>query len=71
MTDYLPDRMKARATQDGLPADHPLFTLAAELDGVLTRNLSAWDSASSAPQLVKAWARARLAWCNHTGESLV
>lgn len=55
----LPDRMRARADADGLPADHPLRVRADELDAA---------DAENARQLVGRWARARRAWSDHTGE---
>ena len=66
----LVDRMLARADADNLPATHQLRTLSAAL-----REATAGFYAE--PQTVKVrafmgcWARARRAWCDHTGESLV
>jgi hypothetical protein len=63
-------RMRNRADNDKLPADHAMRTTA-----------EAWDTASdgyfAVPQQVStrafvgAWARARRVWCDYTGEKLV
>lgn len=66
----LAQRMIARAHKDGLPKDHEMNVLAVKFE----------DAASGfygSPQTVDVktfmghWARARRAWSNYTGESLV
>ena len=58
----LPDRMRARADADSLPADHPLRVRADELDAA---------DAENPRQLLGRWARARWAWSDYTGEELL
>jgi hypothetical protein len=60
----LGQKMIARADKDGLPRDHPLRVTA---DGFNAANADGVD----ARKLLGAWARARRAWCDYTGEPLI
>lgn len=66
----LPARMRERADADQLPADHELRTLADALDQALIDFFSA-PRRITVRKVVAAWARARLVWCNLTGEPLL
>ena len=72
MTDRqeLAPRMIAKADADHLGADHPLRTLAAELDEA-TRRFFSVPQTCDVRRFVSCWARARRAWCEYTGESLL
>lgn len=61
----LPERMVARANADGLPADHEIRVLAADLETIAS------DPTTSTPKLLGTWARTRKAWCAYSGESLI
>ncbi|GER16693.1 hypothetical protein [Variovorax boronicumulans] len=69
-TPDLSERMRSRADVDQLPADHMLRTLADALDEAVTGFYGTPQSVS-VRRLVGAWARARMVWCAHTGESLL
>jgi len=64
----LADRMRERADQDQLPADHLLRVRARELDEVA---FPFWEGKRSERDMLRAWARARRAWSEHTGEPLL
>lgn len=66
----LPARMRERADADQLAADHELRTLADALDQAIDAFFSA-PPKITVRQFVAAWARARLVWCNLTGEPLI
>jgi hypothetical protein len=69
-TTQLADRMRNRADNDKLPADHPMRKLADAFDVDSHGYLSH-------PQVVKVdvfmdtWRRARQAWCDYTGEPML
>lgn len=69
----LDKRMVLRADKDGLPPDHVLRVRARELDEATTKLLDGEPD----PDMAKAkrslgcWARARRAWSEYTGESLL
>jgi hypothetical protein len=63
----LPERMVARADADGLPADHILRIRAAQFEKWIDVEAPGWSAAN----FVGAWARARRAWCDYTGDSLI
>lgn len=58
------EKMIARADLDDLPLDHPLRQRAYSLQ-------KAVEEYKDAPQIIGAWARARRAWCEYTGEALI
>ncbi|GKS96996.1 hypothetical protein [Acidovorax sp. SUPP2825] len=66
----LPVRMRERADAEQLPADHDLRQRADALDLAVVGHFASPPTVSVA-QLVGAWARARTAWCAHTGEALL
>lgn len=66
----LPGEMIKRATLDGLPDDHELFSLAFKLEAAIN-GFFAEPQTHSVAQFVGSWARARKAWCNYTGEALI
>lgn len=66
----LATRMRARADADQLPADHELRTLADELEQAIDAFFSA-PPRITVRKFAAAWARARLVWCNLTGEPLI
>jgi len=63
----LAKKMVSRADADGLPNNHNLRTLAAELDNAPPLD----GSVEAIKSLLGRWARARRAWCDYTGEDLV
>ncbi|WP_428419233.1 hypothetical protein [Methylibium sp.] len=69
-TDGLPARMLARADADGLPADHPLRTTAAAFAAAI-EGFYATVQTVPVSRFMGAWARARRAWCEYTGEALL
>lgn len=66
----LPEQMRARADFEGLPPGHELRTKAAALDQAILGFFSEHQTVT-VQQFVGAWARARKAWCAHTGEALL
>jgi hypothetical protein len=64
------DRMRARADARGYGADHPLRVRANELDETI-KGCYGNPQSKHVRQLLGAWARARKAWCDETGESLI
>lgn len=62
--------MMARAGNDGLPPDHPLFILGKQFDAAAD-GFYAEPQTKTVQQFMGAWARARRAWCDYTGEALV
>lgn len=69
-TTTLADRMRARADEDALPADHALRKHADAFD-TATRGFYAQPQTVKVAAFVGAWARARRAWCDYTGEPLI
>ncbi|MCE3025751.1 hypothetical protein [Salinicola sp. DM10] len=63
-------RMWERADTDGLPADHELRQRAQQFE-TAAAGFFADEQTVSVRQFAGAWARARRAWCEHTGETLV
>ena len=63
-------KMNARADYDGLPPSHEL-RVKAELFRVAALGYFGSPQACGAKQFLGAWARARKAWCNYTGEELI
>lgn len=70
MTTDLAKAMIARADQDGLPADHPMRVKAEEFDAVA---IGYYDvpQTHDVKQFMGAWARARRAWSEYSGEPLI
>ena len=64
------DRMRARAVQDGLPEDHELRQRAAVLDQAM-QGYFCKPPTVPVNDFMKAWFRARRAWCTYTGEPLL
>lgn len=64
----LVNQMIRRAEADQLPDGHELRTLAADLDRIGDEYAGGHCSPK---KFLGAWARARLAWCRHTGEALI
>lgn len=62
----LSERMVRRADRDNLPESHPLRIQAAALEALFQR-----PEFPEPKQILGAWARARRAWCNYTGEDLL
>lgn len=69
-TPDLPTLMRARADADQLPPDHALRVLADELERAVDGYMATPRTVPVA-KFVGAWARARLTWCNHTGDPLL
>lgn len=65
-TRTLPEKMVRRADRDNLPESHPLRIQAAALEALFQR-----QEFPEPRQILGAWARARRAWCNYTGEALL
>ena len=63
----LPAKMVEIANRDGLPATHLMRIRAAELDARLDVEVPGW----TAQGMIGAWARARHAWHNYTGEAML
>lgn len=63
-------KMVARADRDKLPENHPLRTLAAEFDDASAKYL-ANPQKMGVRAFMGFWARARKAWCQHTGDALL
>jgi hypothetical protein len=63
-------RMVARADTDNLPADHALRTLACDFTAAAKGFYSEPQTVNVA-QFMRAWTRARRAWCLYTGEPLL
>jgi hypothetical protein len=63
-------QMRARADADGLPPDHDLRTKAVAFDEA-TRGFYAEPQTVPVAKFMGAWARARRAWCDYTGEPLL
>lgn len=61
---------RADADADGLPADHPLRVMAEALERAAAGRASEPPTVQ-APDFLGAWARARRAWCDYTGEPLI
>ena len=66
----LSEKMLARAEADKLPAAHPLRVNAAEFD-TATKGFFAEPQIVPVAAFMGAWARARKAWCQYTGEPLL
>lgn len=69
MTD-LSERMIAKANAENLPADHPLRVLAAKFNEA-AEGFYGTPQTKDVKQFLGAYARARRAWCDATGEALV
>lgn len=63
-------RMTERADADGLPADHELRTKAQAFDEA-THGFYGEPQTVPVKQFMGCYARARLAWCHYSGESLL
>jgi hypothetical protein len=70
MDTELAKRMIARSDADSLAADHPLRDLAAKFETAATGFYSEPQTVS-VKSFMGAWARARRAWCDYTGEPLI
>jgi len=69
MDTTLAERMIARADQDGLPADHDLRVKAAEFEeGAI--GFYSEPQTCSVQKFLGRWARARVVWCEYSGEEL-
>ncbi len=69
-TTTLSDAMIAKADECGLPDQHNLRVLARQFNEATAGCYS--DPPTHTPkQLIGAWARARKAWCDFTGEPLI
>ena len=66
----LSKKMRERADADALPFMHPLRTRADEFDAA-TSGYHADPPTKDVKQFMGAWARARRAWCDYTGEELI
>lgn len=66
----LAEKMLARANADNLPEAHSLRTNAVEFD-TATRGFFAEPRSVTVASFMRAWARARKAWCEYSGESLL
>jgi hypothetical protein len=66
----LAKRMVARADADGLGADHQLRDLATKFEAAAVGFYSEPQTVT-VKSFMGAWARARRAWCNYTGEPLI
>lgn len=66
----LAKKMVARADRDKLPENHPMRTRAAEFDDA-TQKYLATPQKMGVRAFMGFWARARKAWCNHTGDALL
>lgn len=66
----LSEKMRAIADRDQLAADHELRTKADEFDWA-TSGYFAETQTVTAKKFLGAWARARRAYCDYTGEELV
>lgn len=66
----LAQQMRAIVERDNLPADHELRLLADDFDEAAA---GYWGEpqTKTVKQFMGAWARARRAYCNYTGEPLV
>ena len=69
-TTELSYRMRARADADGLPANHELRTTADAFDNAAMGYL-AHPQTVPVRQFFGNYARARLAWCAYSGESVL
>lgn len=66
----LSKKMRSRADADGLPADHHLRTLADAFDAS-TKGFYAQPQTVTTGIFMRDWTRARRAWCDYSGESLL
>lgn len=66
----LAQRMVARADADGLLPNHDLRDLAEKLEEATTGFFGATQT-HTVKQFMGCYARARVAWCNYSGEPLV
>ena len=66
----LAEQMLARAEQDGLAEDHPLRVLGKAFSKACS-GFYADPQTVTVKQFMGHWARARRAWCEYTGESLI
>lgn len=66
----LATRMRSRAEVDSLAADHPLRVLADKYDRAAEGFFSP-EGTVKVEIFMGSWARARRAWCDYTGESLI
>ena len=69
-TTDLSDAMIAKANEFSLPEQHELRTRAQEFNEA-TAGAMADPPTHTPKQMLGAWARARRAWCNFTGDSLI
>lgn len=67
----LDEKMIQRADRDGLAPDHVLRVRAKELQDIENEFLSASHDEGKAKRMLGAWARARRAWSEYTGEPLL
>lgn len=63
-------KMHNRAQRDRLPADHPMRTAAVQFAKACA-GYFAEPKTVECPEFLRAWTRARLAWCKYTGEPLI
>ena len=63
-------KMHNRANHDRLPTNHPMRT-AAQKFGQACEGYFAEPQTVQAPEFLRAWTGARLAWCRYTGEPLL
>lgn len=66
----LAEKMLARADADRLPPDHRLRVRAVEFDRAAKGYFADPQTVPVKP-FFGAWARARRAWCDYTGEPLI
>lgn len=66
---YLSEKMRAIADRDQLAADHELRTKADEFDQATSGYFA--ETQIITPKFLGAWARARKAYCEYTGEELI
>jgi len=63
-------KMRARADADELPDDHPLRVAADAFDAAMP-GFHGEPQITTVQQFMGAWARARKAWCDYSGEALI
>jgi hypothetical protein len=69
-TSGLAEAMRERADADGLPADHDVRTTADKLEDAAK---AAWSDGTpdKIREMLRWWARARIAWNKYSGEPLI
>jgi hypothetical protein len=63
-------KMRERADAEGLHKAHELRLLADDFD-YCTKGFYSNPQTVPVAQFMSAWAKARRAWCKHTGEALI